>query len=80
IYISSLERIKTLFGKQMAVDLQRIILKKTREKFTYAYELDFGYIGVTYPDGKKLDNLMSDLADVLRYINATLKMEDNLFT
>lgn len=80
LFISNLERIKTLFGKQMAVDLQRIILKKSREKFTYAYELDFGYIGVTYPDGKKLDILMSDLEDVLRYINAPLKMEDNLFT
>lgn len=80
LFISNLDRIKTLFGKQMAVDLQRIILKKTKEKFTYAYELDFGYIGVTYPDGKKLDILMADLEDVLRYINAPLKMEDNLFT
>lgn len=80
LFISNLERIKTLFGKQMAVDIQRIILKKTREKFTYAYELDFGYIGVTYPDGKKLDNLMADLEDIHRYINAPIKMEDNLFT
>ena len=80
LFISSLERIKTLFGKQMATDIQRIILKKTREKFTYAYELDFGYIGVTYPDGKKLDILMADIEDVLRYINAPIKMEDNLFT
>lgn len=80
LFISSLDRIKTLFGKQMAVDIQRIILKKAREKFTYAYELDFGYIGVTYPDGKKLDILMSDLEDILRYINSPLKMEDNLFT
>lgn len=80
LYISSLDRIKTLFGKQMAVDIQRIILKKAREKFTYAYELDFGYIGVTYPDGKKLDILMSDMEDIHRYINSPIKMEDNLFT
>ncbi len=80
MFISSLDRIKTLFGKQMATDIQRIILKKAREKFNYAYELDFGYIGVTYPDGKKLDILMSDIEDVLRYINSPIKMDDNLFT
>lgn len=80
LFISNLERIKTLFGKQMALDIQRVILKKTREKFTYAFELDFGYIGVTYPDGKKLDILMSDLDDIHRYINSPLNMEDNLFT
>lgn len=80
IFISNLDRIKTLFGKQMAIDIQHIIVKKVREKFTYAYELDFGYIGVTYPDGKKLDNLMSDMEDIHRYINAPIKMEDNLFT
>ncbi len=80
LFISNLERIKTLFGKQMALDIQHIIIKKVREKFTYAYELDFGYIGVTYPDGKKLDNLMSDMEVIHRYINAPIKMEDNLFT
>ncbi|MDE6075065.1 MAG: EAL domain-containing protein, partial [Clostridia bacterium] len=80
LFISNLERIKTLFGKQMAIDIQHIIVKKVREKFTYAYELDFGYIGVTYPDGKKLDNLMADMEDIHRYINAPIKMEDNLFT
>ncbi len=80
LYISSLDRIKTLFGKQMATDIQRIILKKSREKFTHAYELDFAYIGVTYPDGKKLDILLADIEDILRYINAPIKMDDNLFT
>lgn len=80
LFISNLDRIKTLFGKQMAVDIQRIILKKAREKFNYAYELDFGYIGITYPDGKKLDILMADLEDIHRYINSPIKMEDNLFT
>lgn len=80
MFISSLEQIKTLFGKQMAVDIQRVILKKAHEKFTYAYELDFGYIGVVYPDGKKLDILMADLEDIHRYVNSPLKMEDNLFT
>lgn len=80
LFISSLDRIKTLFGKQMATDIQRIILKKAREKFTHAYELDFGYIGVAFPDGKKLDILMSDMEDIHRYINLPIKMEDNLFT
>lgn len=80
LFISNLDRIKTLFGKQMAIDIQHIIVKKVREKFTYAYELDFAYIGVTYPDGKKLDNLMSDMEDIHRYVNAPIKMDDNLFT
>jgi len=80
MYITKLDQIKTLFGKQMAVDIQKIILKKVREKFTYAYELDFAYIGVTYPDGKKLNNLMSDLEDIYRYINSPIKVDDNLFT
>ncbi|MGN0804849.1 MAG: EAL domain-containing protein [Candidatus Coproplasma sp.] len=78
--ISNLDQIKTLFGKQMALDIQKIILKKVKEKFNYAYELDFAYIGVTYPDGKKFDNLMADMEDVFRYINAPIKMDDNLFT
>lgn len=80
LHISNLEQIKTLFGKQMAIDIQRIILKKAKEKFAYAFELDFGIIGVTYPDGKKLDILMTDLNDVFQYINEPLKMDDNLFT
>ncbi|MGN1060845.1 MAG: EAL domain-containing protein [Candidatus Coproplasma sp.] len=80
LLISNLEQIKTLFGKQMAIDIQKIILKKAKEKFTYAFELDFGYIGIAYPDGKKLDILMTDLDDVFRYINEPLKVDDNLFT
>lgn len=80
LYISNLDRIKTLFGKQMALNIQRVIIKKVREKFTYAYELDFAYMGITFPDGKKLDILMSDLEDNLRYVNAPITMEDNLFT
>lgn len=78
--ISNLDQIKTLFGKQMALDIQSIILKKVKEKFGYAYELDFAYLGVTYPDGKKFDNLMADMEDLFRYINAPIKMDDNLFT
>lgn len=80
LFIGNLDQIKTLFGKQMAIDIQRIILKKSKEKFTYAFELDFGLIGIAYPDGKKLDILMSDLEDVFRYINEPLKVDDNLFT
>lgn len=80
LYVSNLEQIKTLFGKQMALDIQQIILKKTREKFTYAYEIDFAYIGVAFPDGKKLDHLMADMDDVIRYISQPIKMDDNLFT
>ncbi len=78
--IANLEQIKTLFGKQMAQDIQRVVVKKVREKFTYVYELDFATIGVTYPDGKKLDNLLADMEDIYRYISAPIKMEDNLFT
>lgn len=80
LLIGNLEQIKTLFGKQMAIDIQKIILKKAKEKFTYAFELDFGYIGIAYPDGKKLDILMADLDDIFHYINEPLKMDDNLFT
>lgn len=80
LFIGNLEQIKTLFGKQMANDIQKIILKKAKEKFIYAYELDFAYLGVAHPDGKKLENLMADLDDVFRYINEPLKMDDNLFT
>ncbi len=78
--ISNLEQIKTLFGKQMAQDIQRIVVKKVREKFTYVFELDFASIGVVYPDGKKLDILMSEMEDIYRYISAPIKMDDNLFT
>ncbi|MGN0812021.1 MAG: EAL domain-containing protein [Candidatus Coproplasma sp.] len=80
LLIGNLEQIKTLFGKQTALDVQKIILDKTKEKFTYAFELDFGYIGVAYPDGKKLDILMTDLNDIFSYINEPLKVDVNLFT
>lgn len=78
--IANLDQIKTLFGKQMAQDIQKIIVKKVRDKFTYVFELDFANIGVAYPDGKKLDILMSDMQDIYRYISAPIKMDDNLFT
>ncbi len=78
--IANLEQIKTLFGKQMAQDIQKIIVKKVREKFTYVFELDFANIGVTYPDGKKLDILMADLEDIYRYVSTPITMDDNLFT
>ncbi len=80
LLIGNLEQIKTLFGKQMSIDIQKIILNKVKEKFIYAFELDFGYIGVAYPDGKKLDNLLTDLDDIFSYINEPIKVDDNLFT
>ncbi|MGN1103396.1 MAG: EAL domain-containing protein [Candidatus Coproplasma sp.] len=80
LLIGKLDQIKTLFGKQTALEVQKIILNKTKEKFTYAFELDFGYIGVAYPDGKKLDILMTDLNDIFSYINEPLKVDVNLFT
>lgn len=78
--IANLEQIKTLFGKQMAQDIQKIIVKKVRDKFTYVFELDFANIGVAYPDGKKLDILMADMEDIYRYVSAPITMDDNLFT
>lgn len=80
LFISKLEQIKTLFGKQMALDVQRLILKKAREKFNYAFDIDFDYIGVVFPDGKKLDNILTDLQDIHRYISTPIKMGENLFT
>ncbi len=80
LFITKLEQIKTLFGKQMATDVQRLILKKAREKFTYAFDIDFGYIGIAFPDGKKLDNILTDLEDIHRYISTPIKMGENLFT
>jgi EAL domain-containing protein (putative c-di-GMP-specific phosphodiesterase class I) len=64
----------------MALNIQKIVIKKVQEKFLYVYELDLGSIGVIYPDGKKLDNLMSDFEDVFRYISQPIHMEGNLFT
>lgn len=78
--IGNLEQIKTMFGKQMAENIQAIVVKKVREKFTYVFELDFASLGVIFPDGKKLDNLITDLPDMYRYISTPIKMDDNLFT
>ncbi|MGN0807120.1 MAG: EAL domain-containing protein [Candidatus Coproplasma sp.] len=80
LLIGNLDQIKTLFGKQTALDVQNIILNKVKEKFTYAFELDFGYLGIAYPDGKKLDIIMTDLNDIFNYINEPLKVDVNLFT
>lgn len=80
LFIAKLDQIKTLFGKQMAIDIQRMILKKAREKFTYAFDIDFAYIGITFPDGKKLDNVLTDLQDIHHYISTPIKMGENLFT
>ncbi|MGN0818447.1 MAG: EAL domain-containing protein, partial [Candidatus Coproplasma sp.] len=78
--ISNLNQIGTLFGKDMALNIQKVVLDKAREKFTYVYELDLGKIGVTFPDGKNLDILLSEIEDYLQYVSQPIRMEDNLFT
>jgi EAL domain-containing protein (putative c-di-GMP-specific phosphodiesterase class I) len=80
ITINNLPQITALFGKEMAQNIQKIVIKKVKEKFGYVYELDLGKIGIVYPDGKKLDNLLADIEDILRYIGQPIRMDDNLFT
>jgi EAL domain-containing protein (putative c-di-GMP-specific phosphodiesterase class I) len=80
MFISNLNSIAALFGKETALDIQKIVIKKAKEKFGYVYELDLGKIGMVYPDGKKLDILLADMGDNLTYIGQPIHMEDNLFT
>lgn len=80
MFISNLAQISALFGKDMALDIQRDVLKKAQEKFSYVYELDFAYIGMAYPDGKELDFILSDMERILRFISQPIKIDDNLFT
>lgn len=80
ILITNLDSIKTLFGKSAATEIQKTVIKKVREKFTYVFELDFGSLGIIFPDGKKLDNLVSDMDENFRYITTPIKLSDNLFT
>lgn len=80
MYITNLDSIKTLFGKSAAEDIQKAIIKKVRDKFTYVFELDFGVLGIIYPDGRKLDNLVSDMDENIRNITTPIRLNDNLFT
>lgn len=80
IFITNLNQISALFGKDMALAIQKAVIKKIKDKFQYVYELDFAQIGVICPDGKKLDIILSEIEDVLHYISQPIKMEDNLFT
>ncbi len=80
IFIANLNQISALFGKDMALNIQKAVIKKIKDKFQYVYELDFAQIGVICPDGKKLDIILNEIEDVLHYVSQPIKMEDNLFT
>lgn len=80
LHIVNLTQIGTLFGKEMSLNIQKTVLQKAKEKFTFVYELDLGLIGVVYPDGKNLDILLADIEDNLQYVSQPIHMEDNLFT
>jgi EAL domain-containing protein (putative c-di-GMP-specific phosphodiesterase class I) len=80
LYLSNLSSISALFGKEMALNLQQIIIKRAKDKFIYVYELDLGQIEIVYPDGKNLDILLSDMDEIIRYIKQPIKAEDNLFS
>lgn len=80
LVINNLNQIGTLFGKEMAQNIQKVVINKAQEKFKYVFELDLGKIGITYPDGKNLDILLSEMEDNLQYVSQPIRMEDNLFT
>ncbi|MGN0814150.1 MAG: EAL domain-containing protein [Candidatus Coproplasma sp.] len=80
IVITNLNQIGTLFGKEMALNIQKVVINKAQEKFNYVYELDLGRIGMAYPDGKNLDILLSEMEDNLQYLSQPIRIEDNLFT
>lgn len=79
IVITNLNQISALFGKEMALNVQKEVFRKAQEKFKYVYELDFGRIGIAYPDGNTFNALVSGMADNLAYLSQPIKMEDNLF-
>ena len=79
IVITNLTQIGGLFGKQMALDVQKEVIRKAQEKFRYVYELDFGRMGIACPDGNKFNVLIAGMADNLAYLAQPIKMEDNLF-
>lgn len=80
ILIINLTQISALFGKEMALNVQKEVLRKAQEKFKYVYELDFGKVGVAYPDGNDFSSFVSAMAENLAYLSQPIKMEDNLFT
>ncbi len=79
IVISNLNQISVLFGKQMALDVQKEVIRKAHEKFNYVYELDFGRIGIACPDGNKFNAVISEMGNTLNYLGQPIKMDDNLF-
>lgn len=80
IVMTNLDGIKTLFGKASAEEIQKLVLRKVREKFTYVFEIDFGTFSIVYPDGKKLDNLLEDMEENFRYVASPVRLQDNLFS
>lgn len=80
IVITNLNRISALFGKEMALSVQKEVIRKAQEKFKYVYELDFGRIGIAYPDGNSFNAVLSEMGDRLAYLGQPIKIEDNLFS
>lgn len=80
IVIVNLNRISALFGKEMALNVQKEIVRRAQEKFRHVYELDFGRMGVAFPDGARFNQMISEMAEVLAYIGQPIKIDDNLFS
>ncbi len=78
ICYSNLEMIGAMFGKRFAEKVRDVITGKCREKFTYIYLLDSARLGVLFPEGKELDRLLSDMSDIVGYLNQPVRVDNNL--
>ena len=78
IFIGNLANFKAMFGTEFAQKVYAKIFAKTEQEFTYAYEIDDSHIGILYPEGKKLDNLLQDIKDAVNFIDQPVMIDSNL--
>lgn len=80
INFAGLSGISDMFGQTIAEKAQSRLYDRIAERFAFIYVLDPYNIGVLFPGGKDLANLMRDLTAIVIDYNAPLKLEDNLVT
>lgn len=78
IFIGNLANFKAMFGTEFAQKVYAKIFAKTEQEFTYAYEIDDSHVGILYPEGKKLDNLLQDIKDAVNFIDQPVMIDSNL--
>ncbi len=78
IFLTDLQTIKDMFGREFAETVHDIIYDKVAHYFDYVYDLETTDIGVLVPDGKKFTEIVQDMREIVDSFNEYIKVENNV--